>query len=90
MKYCCSLLLLSLALVSGGGCFSRNKPRPEIAAEVEEQFKQRWIAKRMSELQASGVPDPRQARIQATEEFRKKYEYINSARVPDPVTGSRP
>jgi hypothetical protein len=85
----CSFVVLCFAVLLGG-CFGRNKPSPTIAAEVEEAFKQRWIAKRMAELQASGVSDPRQARLQATEEFRKKYEYINSARVPDPVAGSRP
>lgn len=89
MKYCCSLLLLSLVLGLGAGCFGRSKPNPNIAADVEESFKQRWIARRMAELQASGVSDPRQARLQATEDFRKKYEYINSARRPDPVAGSK-
>ena len=89
MKYCCSVVLLSFVVVCGG-CFNRPKANPNIAAEVEDAFKQRWIAKRMSELQASGQNDPRQARIQATEEFRKKYEYIGSARVPDPVSGSLP
>lgn len=89
MKYCCSLVLACLVLGLGGGCFGRSKPNPNIAADVEESFKQRWIARRMSELQASGVTDPRQARMQATEEFRNKYEYINSARVPNPVAGSK-
>ena len=88
MKYCCSLLLACLVLGLGGGCFGRSKPNPDIAADVEESFKQRWIARRMAELQGSGVSDPRQARRQATEDFRKKYEDINSARVPDPVSGS--
>lgn len=89
MKLCCAVFLAALVVVSAG-CFNRPKANPHIAAEVEDAFKQRWIAKRMSELQASGVSDPRQARIQATEEFRKRYEYINSARVPDPVAGSLP
>ncbi len=90
MKSCCLLVLLSLVLATTG-CFNRApKPNPNMAAELEETFKQRWIAKRMSEIQAAGLNDPRQARIQATEEFRKKFEYINSARVPDPVAGGRP
>ena len=88
MKYCCCLVMLSLVVLSGG-CFGRNKPSPTISADIEESFKQRWIAKRMSELQAGGMNDPRQARIQATEEFRGRYEYIDSARAPDPVTGRR-
>ena len=89
MRYCCSVFLAALVLVSAG-CFNRPKANPNIAAEVEDAFKQRWIAKRMSELQASGVTDPRQARIQATDEFRKRYEYISSSRGPDPVAGSLP
>lgn len=91
MKHCCCWVLLSLTVVLGG-CLHRSKapPTPEIAADVEESFKQRWIAKRMAELQASGVTDAREARRQATEEFRKKYEYINSAHTPDRVGGPTP
>jgi len=90
MKYrCCWVLLSGIVLL--GGCLHRSKaPSPEIAADVEESFKQRWIAKRMNELQASGVSDAREARRQASEEFRKKYEYINSARSPDRVGGPTP
>ena len=90
MKRLCSLILLSL-FVAFGGCLSKSKQKtPEIAQDVEESFKQRWIAKRMSELQASGVTEPREARRQATDEFRKKYEYINASRAPDPMTGPTP
>ena len=90
MKHCCCWVLLSLAVVFGG-CLHRSKtPTPEIAADVEESFKQRWIAKRMAELQASGVTEAREARRQATEEFRKKYEYIKSAQTPDRVGGPTP
>jgi hypothetical protein len=90
MKYRSFLLLLSVVL-AGGGCFHRTpKPNPNIATEVEEQFKQRWIAKRMAELQANGVTDPRLARLQAAEEFRKKYEYMKAGQQPDPVAGGRP
>lgn len=87
MKSRCAFVLLSLVVLFGG-CFHRPKQHtPEIAADVEESFKQKWIAKRMGELQASGVTDPREARRQATDEFRKKYEYINASRTPDPMTG---
>ena len=78
-------ILLALVVVSGG-CFNRPKQRtPEIAADVEESFKQKWIAKRMGELQASGVTDAREARRQATDEFRKKFEYIKAAHTPESV-----
>lgn len=86
MKYCCSLLVAVL-LVGGAGCFHRSKPSPEIATTVEQEFKQRWIAKRMGELQASGVSDPREARRQATEDFRKKFEYLRTTSQPDPSVG---
>lgn len=90
MKHRSCWVLLSLIVVFGG-CLHRSKPSaPEIAADVEESFKQRWIAKRMTELQAGGVTDPREARRQATEEFRKKYEYINSAHNPDRLGGPTP
>jgi hypothetical protein len=81
-------LFVLLAALSLGGCFNITKPKP-IAGEVEESFKNRWIAKRMGELQASGkATDPREARAIAVEEFRKKYEYTEISKKPDPVTAS--
>lgn len=85
----CLILLSCITLASG--CFHRpRQPTPEIAADVEESFKQRWIAKRMTELQASGVTDGREARRQAEEEFRKKYQYINAAHSPQSMGGPAP
>lgn len=89
------LILLSLAFLFGGCLFHRKKvekpkDNPEIATEVEQTFRQRWIAKRMGELQAAGVTDPRQARQQAADEFKAKYEYLNSANKSDPVGGATP
>lgn len=90
MKSRCTLILLSLVVLSAG-CFHRPKQRtPEIAADVEESFKQKWIAKRMGELQAAGVTDGREARRQATEDFSKKYGYINSSRSPQSPSGAAP
>jgi hypothetical protein len=87
MKRCLLWILLSFA-VFGVGCRHRTKVESNhIAADTEEAFKQRWIAKRMSELQAAGVTDGREARRQATEEFRKKYEFINASKSPNPVGG---
>ena len=82
-----------LLVLSSIGCLHRSKPKPtpEIATDVEEGFKTRWIAKRMGELQASGAaPDPREARRIAVEEFRKKYEYTSAAQKSDPVGGEKP
>ncbi|MBK9990301.1 MAG: hypothetical protein IPP19_06105 [Verrucomicrobia bacterium] len=88
MRY--SAILVLLAALSLGGCINFTTPKP-IAGEVEESFKTRWIAKRMSELQATGATaDPREARAMALDEFRKKYEYTGVAKKPDPVAGSTP
>jgi hypothetical protein len=84
-------LLLLPVLVLTGGCLNKKKSDPAIASEVEEGFKSRWIARRMAELQASGAAtDARQARVMATEEFRKKYEYTSAAQKADPMVGSSP
>ncbi|PTY08839.1 hypothetical protein DB347_04510 [Opitutaceae bacterium EW11] len=87
MKSRCLVILLSIVCAVGAGCFHRTKTNTAIAADVEETFKQRWIAKRMGELQASGVSDGREARRQATEEFRQKYEFIGASKTPDPIAG---
>lgn len=81
------LCVLSL-LVFATACSSKPKPNPAIASEVEEGFKQRWIAKRMGELAAAGVSDPREARRQAAEEFRQRYEFTSAAKKGDPVGGA--
>jgi len=69
------------------GCSNKPKPDPRIATEVEESFKQRWIAKRISELTQAGVNDAREARRRATEEFKQKYVYTSAAQKADPVGG---
>lgn len=82
------LFVLLAALTFSSGCFSFTKTKP-ISGEVEESFKNRWIAKRMTELQASGVAtDPRESRTIALEEFKKKYEYTAVSKKPDPMTAS--
>ena len=85
-----SAFLILLSALCRGGCFNFFKPKP-IAGEVEEGFKNRWIAKRMGELQASGkAKDPRDARAMALDDFRKTYPYTRVAQKPDPVAGSTP
>jgi len=82
------LFVLLAALTLSSGCFNITKPKP-ISGEVEESFKNRWIAKRMSELQTSGkATDPREARAIALEEFKKKYEYTAVSKKPDPVSST--
>ncbi|ATC63876.1 hypothetical protein CMV30_07900 [Nibricoccus aquaticus] len=86
-----SFLSLVAVLALSAACSSKPKPNPAMATEIEDAFKQRWIAKRMNELSQAGVTDPRDARRQATEEFKQRYEYTNAAKKADPVgTGSLP
>lgn len=82
-----SFLCLASVLVFSAACSSKPKPNPAMATEMEEAFKQRWIAKRMNELSQAGVTDPREARRQAIEEFRQRYEFTNAAQKGDPVGG---
>ena len=85
------MALAALAtLAVAPGCSSKPKPKqsPRIASEVEESFKQRWIAKRMGELQASGkATDARQARRMATDEFTLRFPALSIAQNPDPTIG---
>ena len=83
-------LTVLLAALFFSGCINFTKPKP-ISGEVEESFKTRWVARRMTELQTSGTaPDPREARRIAVDEFKKKYPYTTAAQKPDPVAGSTP
>jgi hypothetical protein len=82
-----SFLCLVSVLALSTACSSKPKQNPAMATEVEEAFKQRWIAKRMNELAQAGVADPREARRQATEEFKQRYEFTNAAKKADPVSG---
>lgn len=90
MKRVCFYFLFPLLVLAAGACRSKPKPNPAITSEVEEEFKQRWIAKRMGELQAGGTTDPREARRIAVEEFQKKYPYTSAAQKGDPVGGATP
>jgi len=83
-------LIALLAVLSFSGCINFVTPKP-IAAKVEDGFKTRWVAKRMTELQTNGTAtDPREARKIAVDEFKKKYEYTSAAKKPDPVAGATP
>ena len=63
------LLLFTLPILAvAPGCFGSKKPKPNpnIAAETEESFRQRWVARRIAELQAGpDAPDGRKAREMA-------------------------
>ncbi len=86
MRYFCICFLLITPFFVTACASSKKKESTAISGGIEEGFKQRWIANRMKELQVSGeVPDARDARRKATEEFRAKYEYLPAASKPDAV-----
>lgn len=67
-------LLPAAAFTTLAGCSSKAKQTPYVATEVEENFKQRWIAKRVSDLQATKqAANADEARRIATEEFKQKF-----------------
>ena len=76
-----TLCLLSLA-VSTGCVFSKKdakkKESSSMAAEMEADFKNRWVEKRVAELTSKGSTVDA-ARAQAIEEFRVKYEFTSAA-----------
>ena len=71
-----ALAALATLLVTSA-CSSKPKPSPHIASEVEESFKQRWVAKRAVELQAIGrAIDADQARHIANSEFKQHFPML--------------
>jgi len=72
------LCLAGLLLLSTGCLFSKKtekrKESSAIAGEVEANFKQRWIDKRVAELVAQGEA-PDFARGRAAREFGEKFEF---------------
>lgn len=68
-------LAAALAL-SLGACRSSKHPRESnsIAAEMEANFKQRWLEKCAGELTQAGQT-PAAARAQAEKEFAERYDF---------------
>jgi hypothetical protein len=78
MKRTPTALLLAFfsLLLLAPGCSSQAKPKPNpaIAAETENEFRLRWIARRMGELQSGpDAVEPRKAREMATKEFAERF-----------------
>lgn len=78
------LCLLAAALLCSPGClFHRKSSKPKetgaIATEVEQEFRTRWIAKRVSELAAQGVTGPA-AQSQAEQEFVTKFDFAKKSK----------
>lgn len=79
-KLLLTLCLAAFVFASASGCsFFRKskkpKENPNIAAEVEAGFRDRWIERRVAELGAQGV-DPQAAQAQAVAEFNHRYPYL--------------
>ena len=76
------LFILTAALaVVGTACHiiktKAPKENPNVAIEVEADFKQHWIDKRVAGLTAAGT-DVTAARAQAEKEFRAAYSYLRT------------
>jgi len=73
----CCLCIATLAC-SSGCLFSKKAGRVKesstIAADVEESFRQRWVAKRAAELVAQGTAADA-AHTAAETEFRERFAY---------------
>jgi hypothetical protein len=86
MKRLLFILLASLVVVSGCKSSPKKRVSGTIAADVEEEFKQRWIAQRMADLTAAtpGL-EPREARKQAVQDFRQRFSHTDAAKRADPM-----
>ena len=83
MKYSVPVLLLTLALASGCIMFPTKTKKataqkePPPAAEIESEFRNRWIDRRIHELMGSGTAKTEaEARATAAAEFIKQFPYI--------------
>lgn len=86
MKRILFVLLAAFAVFSLGCSSSKVKPRKDVAAETEEIFRQRWLAKRITDITAANPSiDPREARRQAVTEFSTQYARMTIAKRADPM-----
>jgi hypothetical protein len=77
-----SVVALSV-LALGGGClfpknFSKAKKDKHVSADMEKEFKQRWMEKRVGDLTAQGM-SPDKATAQALAEYDAKYSFTRPA-----------
>lgn len=69
-------------LFTGCSLFKKSqkpKENPAIAADTDENFRQRFVDKRTAELMAQGAA-AEAARAQASEEFKVRYGYTSAAK----------
>jgi hypothetical protein len=77
-----SLFLASLMLFSACSLFKKDrkpKENPAIAADTDENFRTRFVEKRVAELTAEGM-SATAAQAQAAEEFKVRYGYTSAAK----------
>ena len=85
MKYSAPVLLLALALASGCSLFpskSKKAGPKELppAAEIEAEFRDRWIDRRAHDLLVAGnAKTEQEARTMAASEFAKQFPFIRSS-----------
>jgi hypothetical protein len=83
MKRLISPFLIVALLLSPGCLFSKKskkvKENPAIAADTDQNFRQRFLDKRVAELTAAGQ-SAESAHRQADEEFRARYGYTSAAK----------
>ena len=84
MKHPFLACLAALVLLSASGChlFHKSKKPKEstaIASEVETNFRNRWIDRRVAELTAAGT-DATAAHQQAAREFQQRYPYVQEVK----------
>jgi len=84
MKHLFLACLAAFVLLSSPGCHwfrKSNKPKenPAIASEVETDFRNRWIDRRIAEITAGGT-DAVTARTQAEREFQQRYPYVREVK----------
>lgn len=76
-------LLTATLLLSPGCLFSKKtkktRENPAIAADTDENFRQRFLDRRVAELTAAGQSADA-ARAQAAEEFKVRYGYTSAAK----------
>ena len=83
MKRFVVICLAALCLGASTGCFfsrksARKSEGPATVAEMEQNFRHRWIEKLSAELTPGLAQDA--AREQAAEEFRMRYGFTSAGR----------
>ncbi|HVU25640.1 MAG TPA: hypothetical protein VHE13_16035 [Opitutus sp.] len=84
MKHLFLASFAAFVLLSAPGCHwfhksKKPKESPAIASEVETNFRDRWLDRRVAELTAAGT-EATAARQQAEREFKERYPYVREVK----------